>query len=183
MPALAFAMRLNQEGSNPVNDNVRFYNNIWSDPTGTMGSTGSGANDFSDTPMGETENWVLHNNLYWNGGSEIPSNGSELVNYTDDVNRVVANPQLGDQSGLILPRWNGSQFGGGFSTIDDAFADLVAQYGTPAGNAVIDAADAMNSSGEDILGNTRSQPDIGAVELNPVVVGPENDIYFPFILR
>ncbi|MEM8859759.1 MAG: hypothetical protein AAGD96_15640, partial [Chloroflexota bacterium] len=183
LPALAFAMRLNQEGSNPVNDNIRFYNNIWSDPTGTMGSTGSGSNDFSDTPMGETQNWVLHNNLYWNGGSEIPSSGSELINYTDDANRVEANPQLGDQAGLVLPRWTGSQFGGGFSTIEGVFVDLVTKYGTPAGSAVIDAADAANGSSEDILGNIRSRPDIGAVEVNPAVIGPENDIFLPLVIR
>ena len=132
LPSLAFAMRLNQEGSSPVNDNIHFYNNIWSDPTGTMGSTGSGANDFSDTPIGETENWVLHNNLYWNGGSDIPSSNSELINYTDDSGRVIGDPQLGSQASLVLPRWNGSQFGGGFSSIDEVFVDLVGKYGTPA---------------------------------------------------
>ncbi|MEM9775648.1 MAG: hypothetical protein AAF902_13790 [Chloroflexota bacterium] len=184
LPALAFAMRLNQEGSNPVNDNIRFYNNIWSDPTGTMGSNGSAANDFSDTPIGETQNWVLQNNLYWNGGNEIPSNsGGDLVNYTDDAGRIVANPALGDQAGLVLPRWNASQFGGGFSTINAVFVDLVNKYGTPAGIIVIDAADDANSSSEDILGNARSQPDIGAIEVNPVVIGPENDILLPLVIR
>lgn len=181
LPALAFALRLNREGKNPINDNIRFYNNIWSDPTGTMGSTGSGSNDFSDTPQGETQNWVLHNNVYWNGGQAIPADSGELINYTDDPNRTVANPQLGSQNGLVLPRWSGSQFGGGFSTIEATFADLVTNYGTPIGNVTTDAADAAHSSPEDILGNVRSKPDIGAVEADPVVFPAENDLYLPYI--
>lgn len=183
LPALAFAMRLNREGSNPINDNVHFYNNIWSDPTGSMGSNGSGNNDFSDTPMGDTQNWVLNNNLYWNGGSEIPTDSGELVNYTDDIARIVANPQLGSQSGLVLPRWNGVQFGGGLNTIETVFADLVAKYGMPVGGAAIDAADVANSSLEDILGNARSNPDIGAVETDPVIFPAENDRFLPYISR
>ncbi len=168
LPALAFAFRLNREGSNPANENVRFFNNIWSDPTGTMGSSGGGSNDFSDTPSGETSSWTLDNNLYWNGGAAIPQDASELINYTDDANRLLANPQLGSQSGLLLPRWTGSQFADGSSTIADVFTNLVLLYGTPSGTSqVIDAADSANAPAEDILGNGRTVPDIGAVEFIP----------------
>ena len=165
LPALAFAMRLNQEGSNPPNDDIRFYNNIWSDPSGTMGSDGSSANDFSDTPPGETSSFVLNNNLYWNGGSPIPSSGSELVNIDDDVAAQVADPLLGSQAGLVLPRWTGSGFADGSETIRELFVNLVAQYGTPAsGSPVIDTAVSAQSPTDDILGNVRLSPDIGAVE-------------------
>ncbi|MCB8977927.1 MAG: hypothetical protein H6657_10930 [Ardenticatenaceae bacterium] len=168
LPALAFAFRLNTEGSNPPNQNIQFYNNIWSDLTGTMGFDGSGSNDFSDTPLGETSSWTLDNNLYWNGGSAIPQDGAELINYTDDANRLVANPQLGGQASLILPRWTGSQFADGSSTIADVFTNLVTLYGTPAGSSpVVDAADPANAPADDILGNGRSTPDIGAVEIIP----------------
>lgn len=168
LPALAFAMRLNREGSNPANENINFTNNIWSDPTGTMGAGSSGGNDFSDTPPADTNSFLLDNNVYWNGGSAIPESGSELVNYTDDSNRLVTNPQLGSQSGLVLPRWTGTQFADGSATIAEAFARLVQLYGTPAsGSSVIDAADAANAPTEDILGNPRSTPDIGAVEFVP----------------
>ncbi|MAT96828.1 MAG: hypothetical protein CL608_06765 [Anaerolineaceae bacterium] len=168
LPALAFAFRLNTEGSNPANENIQFFNNIWSDPTGTMGANGGGSNDFSDTPFGETSSWTLDNNLYWNGGSAVPEDAGELINYTDDTNRLVANPQLPGQSGLVLPRWTGSQFADGSSTIADVFTNLVLLYGTPSGTSpVVDAADPANAPAEDILGNGRPNPDIGAVEFIP----------------
>ncbi|MCP5095522.1 MAG: hypothetical protein GY943_08225 [Chloroflexi bacterium] len=168
LPALAFAMRLNQEGSNPANQNIQFYNNIWSDPTGSMGSDGSSSNDFSDTPIGETSSFTLDHNVYWNGGTAVPASGSELINYTDDSNRIVADPLLGNQSGLTIPRWNGSQFADGSSSIAEAFTQLVTQYGTPtSASPVIDAANSANAPTEDILGNTRNTADIGAVEFIP----------------
>ncbi|MGB5881474.1 MAG: right-handed parallel beta-helix repeat-containing protein [Thermoanaerobaculia bacterium] len=169
LPSLAYAMRLNTEGSNPNNQNIRFYNNVWSDPTGTMGATaGGGGNDFSDTPVGETDSFVLDNNLYYNGGSAIPFDGNELVNYTDDTHGLVSDPLLASQSGIVLPRWNpgGGQFADGSPSIVDAFRRLVELYGRPAeGSPVVDAAVGSQSPPDDILGNSRTGvPDLGAVE-------------------
>jgi hypothetical protein len=171
LPALAFAMRLNQEGSNPPNENIRFFNNIWSDPTGTMGAEDSSRpNDFSDTPPGETASFTLSNNLYWNGGSEIPSDSSETINYTDDADRLVGNPRLGNQAGVPLPRWEstGGQFADGSASIREAFERLVTNYGTPGtGSLALDQANPGNTPGEDILGNPRpagDAPDVGAFE-------------------
>jgi hypothetical protein len=168
LPSLAYAMRLNTEGSNLPNQNIRFYNNIWSDPTGTMGAeNASRPNDFSDTPSGQTSSFVLDRNLYWNGSNSVPSDSAELVNPTGDARRITANPLLPSLSGIALPRWNVSsgQFGGGATTIRDAFVRLVNSYGTPgAGSPVIGAADAAQAPTHDILGNPRTTPDIGAVE-------------------
>lgn len=166
LPALAYGFRLNQEGSNPANENVRFYNNIWSDPTGTMGSTGPGnGNDFSDTPVGETSSFLISHNLYWNGGSDLPSDSGELINIEDDANRVSADPLLPELDDVVLPRWTGSRFGDGSATIDAVFANLVNDYGIPSSTSpVIDQGDVANSSTEDIFGRARLVPDIGAVE-------------------
>ncbi|WP_420629660.1 hypothetical protein [Candidatus Leptofilum sp.] len=178
LPAYAYAFRLNSEGSNPANENIQFFNNIWADPTGSMGSDGSNSNDFSDTPPGETSSWTLDNNLYWNGGTAVPTDSGELINYTDDSNRLVADPLLPGQGGLVLPRWNGSQFADGSATIMEVFTNLVMLYGTPSGSSpVVDAADPTNAPAEDILGNGRTNPDIGAVEIIPQLqlFGSPND--------
>lgn len=172
LPSLAFAMRLNLESaSSPANDEIHFYNNVWSDPTGTMGAgSGGGANDFSDTPPADTADWTLHNNLYWNGGAALPQDPGELVNVTDDAARTLADPLLPTLSGLVLPRWTGSGFADGSSTVREAFELLVRLYGVPAaGSPLIDAADPAQAPGEDILGNARGgEPDLGAVEVGVI---------------
>ena len=168
LPALAFAMRLNLESaSSPQNEGIEFYNNVWSDPTGTMGAgSGGGSNDFSDTPPADTATWALHNNLYWNAGVAVPEDPGELINLSDDAAPVVADPLLPGQAGLLLPRWTGAGFGDGSQTVREVFERLVRLYGSPAaGSPVIDAADPVRAPTEDILGRPRgSAPDLGAVE-------------------
>ena len=172
LPALAFAMRLNLESAaSPANERIEFYNNIWADPTGTLGAeAGGGNNDFSDTPAGDTASWMLDNNLYWNGGTGIPEDPGELINYTDDSSRIVADPLLPLQASLILPRWTGSGFADGSATIRKVFENLVRLYGSPAGGSPAeDAATAAQSPAEDILGLPRDgSPDLGAFELGSI---------------
>ncbi|MBC8448788.1 MAG: DUF4091 domain-containing protein [Chloroflexi bacterium] len=170
LPALAYAMRLNTEGDNPPNENIHFYNNIWADPTGAMGAENpSRPNDFSDTPPGETLTFVLDNNLYWNGPNAIPEDAGELVNYTDDAHRLVADPGLPDQTSVVLPRWDpeAGAFLSGNATIRQEFERLVNDYGAlPADSPAVDAADATQSPADDILGQPRdAAPDLGAFEM------------------
>lgn len=188
LPSLAFAMRLNTEGSNPPNENIQFYNNIWSDPNGTMGAENpERPNDFSDTPPGETISFTLHNNLYWNGGEPIPLDLSELINYTDDTNPILGDPKLGDQTALVLPRWDATsdRFADGSKTIRDAFERLVVLYGLLGSDSpAIDAAASNNFPEEDILGNLRpagSSPDIGAYEKKDTTIIFTDLIYLPCI--
>ena len=172
LPSLAYVMRLNMEGNNPANENIQFFNNIWSDPTGTMGAeNATRGNDFSDTPPGQTASFDLDNNLFWNGGAALPYDAGELINYDDDLNRLFENPMLPDQVGIQLPRWIAAEnrFADGSLTIRRAFQKLVVQYGMPnALSPVLDVGNAANSPAEDILGNPRpygGSPDIGAIEL------------------
>ncbi|MCA9918750.1 MAG: hypothetical protein KC445_12400 [Anaerolineales bacterium] len=170
LPAKAFAMRLNLQANNLINSNIAFYNNIWSDPTGTMGAEGPGLpNDFSDTLPSETESFVLLNNLYWNGGAAIPVDSSELINITDDPVALVGNPGLAGQGGLVLPRWDAGngRFADNATTIREVFNRLVLLYGVFANNSpAIDQANPAFSPAEDILGVPRQSgsPDIGAYE-------------------
>ncbi len=185
-PAMAFAMRLNVEGTNLPNTDIQFHNNIWSDPSGTMGAESpSGTNDFSDTPPGETQVFGLANNLYWNGGIAIPSDEAELINYDDDAARLVVDPQLGSQTGIILPRWNpaAGMFADGASTVRQAFVRLVLRYGALSQDSpAIDAANPATDATEDILGRIRTfggAADLGAYEFP----GVDNPMYLPLMLR
>jgi len=170
LPSLAYAMRLNQEGANLPCNNIRFYNNIWTDPSGTMGAeNASRPNDFSDTPIGETASFTLSHNFSWNGFAAIPTDNAEQVNYDDDAYAFVADPQLPSQAGLVLPRWvpATSKFADGSTSIRAAFVRLVTRYGVP-GEAVRDRADGSQSPSTDILGRVRiygNGPDCGAYEL------------------
>jgi hypothetical protein len=142
-----------------VNENIQFFNNIWADPEGTMGAENSGgSNDFSDTPPGETSSWDLDYNFYWNGPNPLPLDPAELINYTDDPNRLVGNPGLGDHAGMILPRWDPASglFLDGSADIREAFERLVNLYGSlPPTSPAIDQALPAESPADDILGNPR----------------------------
>ncbi len=160
LPANAFAMRLNREGQNPVNERIWFFGNLWADPTGTM-------EDFSDGDRSETSDARLDNNLYWNGGRPLPGDG-DVLNPAGDARAVTGDPRLPLQDGLILPRWTGERFRSGNLTIREEFERLVMLYGAPRpGSAAIGRADPAQAPGDDILGRPRdAAPDLGCVEVD-----------------
>ncbi len=168
MPAKEYGVRIFTYGANPDNDQIHLHNNIWSDPTGTMGDTFNRGNN--------TNNLTFDNNLFWNNNNLFPTSPESIIEVSDDVHRIEGNPLLGDQAGLALPRWNPStgQFADGSTTIRQAFERLVSYYGTPAASSpAIDAADPSNSPSDDILGSPRpvgSAPDIGAFEFTPTLL-------------
>ena len=166
LPSLAYACRVNREGSNPVNENVVFRGNVWSDPTGTMGAeAGGGTNEFSDGTPAEATGLVLDRNLYWNGGAAIPP-GDLVSPLVDDANAVVADPGLPAQGAIVLPRWNGTTFASGNATIREEFERLVSLYGAiGSGSPAAGAADPAFTPKDDVLGRTRDAlPDLGAYE-------------------
>jgi hypothetical protein len=180
LPASSFAMRLYTVGPNQPNANLRFFNNLWSDPGGSM-------EVFADAPQGQTASFTLSTNLYWNGGQPLPNRATAMVNISADAGRVVGDPRLGGLAGLLAPRWNGAQFADGSTTIRAAFERLAQLYGTPAaGSAALDRALAAEAPRDDLLGNPRPRgaaPDLGAVELQQGAEPPARDqrVYLPLL--
>jgi hypothetical protein len=126
LPSSAYAFWVTITEQNPRNQNIFFYNNIWSDPAGSMGGDLKGKpNRFSRGHLKDTVNLVLDNNLYWNGLVRIP-NGDVLSPLQDDAHRIVATPLLAaNQRNVVLPYWNGSTFLSGNKSIREEFIRLV----------------------------------------------------------
>jgi hypothetical protein len=173
LPATAYAMWVSTSGGNPRNENIRFYNNIWADPTGSMGAELGSSRKFSNGNPNRTEHLVLENNLYWNGDKNVPR-GDLVSPRKDDPKAILADPLINvNHEGIVLPRWDGSEFLSGSTTIRHEFIRLVELYGKPqADSPVIDVADPKHAPADDILGRERvGAPDIGAYEYYPVVMG------------
>jgi hypothetical protein len=184
LPADSYALWINITGENPLNQNITLANNIWSDPTGTMGADISGSpNKFADGDPAATTNLVLDNNLYWNGGAAIPS-GDPVSPLVDDARRVVADPQLNtDQTAIVLPRLQGAIFLSGNATVRQEFERLVDEYGRiPATSPAIGQADPAFAPPEDILGHFRgSTADLGAYEYDFIELDQRQ--YLPLIFK
>jgi len=161
LPGHAFAFRFNKEGRNKPGKNIHMYNNIWSDPTGTM-------TDFSDTPKGESEAVTLDNNLYWNNGKALPSESQDQVNVSDDKKRIEKDPKLPAIGSLTPPTWDAAKlrFRDGSGDTCAAFSKLVTSYATlGAGSAAIDSARTNQSPADDIRGKPRTgATSVGAYE-------------------
>jgi hypothetical protein len=160
LPAGSFSMQIASVVDNPVNEGLYFYNNIWSDPYGTMGAdSSSSSSDFSDTVRGHIRSFKIDNNLYWNGSRAVPSSSGDVINYTDDGRRIVANPVLPVQDGLVPPAWDAraGRFADGSRSIREAFVRLVSKYGTLGPNsAASGAGNPAYAPADDILRNPRS---------------------------
>lgn len=169
LPSSSYAFHVTVKRQNPQNENIFFYNNIWSDPTGTMGADLNGRpNEFSDGDPAGVSNLILDNNLYWNGGEEIPP--GELVSPTiDDARFVSANPKMDTTyDNIILPRWDGTTFISGTKTIREEFVRLVMKYGSLSiSSEALGKADPNFAPAEDILGRYRPlAPSMGAYDIN-----------------
>jgi hypothetical protein len=174
-PSSAYAMWIALKDANPVNENIAFYNNIWSDPTGSMGSyhQETDDNEFSKGNPLEVINAVLDNNLYWNGSSPVPG-GDLFTPEVDDARALMTDPLLNIyQDAVVLPRWNGEAFLSGNGTIRQEFLRLVEAYGVfPPGSPAIGKGDPAHAPADDILGRARSAtPELGAFEYQLILNG------------
>ncbi len=184
MPARSYAARLIALGANQANEQVSLDNNIWSDPSGTMGTEGFiGADIFEASAADNTSTVTVNSNLYYNGNAALPADSGQSVNIAADANAITGNPMLPGQAGITLPVWSGTQFGGGFSSIRAVFLHFANTYATPsAGGAGVNRATLSGAPGTDILGNPRgAQPDLGAVELvdSDPPTDPDQSLCFP----
>lgn len=162
LPASAFAAQLVRDSGVAANESVRFFNNIWSDPTGSMGNFASGARS---TVTGLQN----RNNLYWNGGAPIPEQG-EALSWRTDPAALIGDPLLPAQREINLPVWDAQthRFGGRAATLREAF-EALAEYARPAdGSPAIDHATGDQAPLIDLLGRPRGVPDIGALENHPL---------------
>jgi hypothetical protein len=183
MPANAYALDASITGDNPLNENLIFVNNIWSDPTGTMGMEETNNPKFSNGKPDSTDIFILYNNLYWNGGEAIPD-GNSVSPLEDDGQPTVADPLLNvDHDDIVLPRWNGTSFLSGNDSIREEFERLVNAYGRVPGNSpVIGQANPDFAPSEDILGQFRgSTSELGAYEFEPIIL--DQFVHMPFVIR
>lgn len=175
LPAAAYAFWVTRKDLNPPNRQIRFANNIWSDPTGTMGANGRGsANEFSNGELAASEGLTLTSNLYWNGPAPIPP-GELLSPLVHDPRRLVADPLLNrNHASIVLPRRLGAAFASGSASVRQEFLRLVERYGAiPAGSPAVGAADPTYAPADDILGRPRAgAPDLGAYEYQPAAPPP-----------
>jgi hypothetical protein len=169
LPGSAYGARIGTEGDNPQVGDIFFYNNIWSDPTGTMGDRF--LNIYNDVDVSTI---ALDHNLFFNNSNPLPA--EEFPAPADDPNLILGDPLIEkNHAGLILPVWDEDlhRFPSGSVTIREEFERLALTYGAiSAGSPAIGAADPANMPPDDILGRPRdANPDVGAFEL----IGSEVD--------
>lgn len=173
LPSNAYAIRITQEQKNKKPTNINLYNNIWSDPTGTMGQgTYEDYLDFSDTLFFQLSKFTLKNNLYWNKSNPIPYSIIDKINPLSDDTKIISNPHLGENNKLITPIWNEitKQFDDGSFYIRSVFLRLVSFYGVPQfsfnKNAIVSKSIPYFPK-DDILGQQRVDLfTVGAFQLN-----------------
>ncbi len=164
LPSRSFAARLVRGGR--ANEGIVLSNNIWSDPTASMGTEGFNGADVFEALAGANGAVRLDNNVYYNGSNAVPPDTAQEVNITKDLHARFGDPLLPAPSSIVLPVYNGATFGGGFVAIRDVFIALANRYGKPASASLaIDQARGPAPQ-DDLLGATRTgNADIGAIEV------------------
>ncbi len=156
-----FAGWVGTRDGSPPSEDVDFWGNIFASPSGNM------QDGLIESPAALVTSGAISHNLYWNGGQPIPEIAGDRFNYTNDADRVVADPDIPVQP-VTLPRWTGTGFAGGYDTIRAAFVGYVDTHATPRGPSPAADVGYPGAPAVDILGNPRSgASDLGAVEFSP----------------
>ncbi|MEM4267423.1 MAG: right-handed parallel beta-helix repeat-containing protein [Candidatus Woesearchaeota archaeon] len=164
MPGSSYGFRIGTEGNNPQVHGFYIQNNIFSDPTGTMNRLGTVYGNVDVSTL------TLSRNLFWNNNSPLPLDGA--VNPGLDNTKIIADPLLPYPNQLVLPVFDETSFlfQSGSRTIRQEFERLVFEFATlNKSSPAIDAAQGPMPN-EDILGNIRYSPDIGAFEYHVPIV-------------
>lgn len=166
LPSNAYAIRVNIEGDNLIPKNIVLHNNIWADNTGTMGQGKfERSNDFSDTLYTHIDTFILDGNLYWNGGKDIPTSIFDKLNYEDDANSLIMNPQLTTPSNITTPTWDSQSatFSDGSLDIEQVFNNFISKYGIP--QHPVKSITRLKPADDDIYNNKRPlEANIGAFQ-------------------
>lgn len=159
VPGTAFALTGTQYNSTPVS-NLTFTNNVFADPTGTLG-------DFSDGTPTDITSPVVMSNAYWNGGQALAPGINDAVDPFGDPQAVLGDPQLPSFTPFTAPLWDpvNLQFSDGSKTICDEFYRLALQYGMPAATSPLAGAATGADRPLDLLGFARTSMTIGALEV------------------
>jgi hypothetical protein len=159
-PSSAFAFRLGTDGSRPAPENIYAYNNIFCDPTATMGRLVDIYGNADPAAV------LFERNLYWNGSGTVPA--------ISDAAAIEADPLLpSDPSAIVPPVWEAANrlFRSGSRTVREEFERLARTHAAiPAGSPARGAAWSERMPREDILGFERdTAPDLGAFEIGASV--------------
>ena len=179
LPSQNYGFWFDRRDPQPPSENIVVANNVWSDPTGTMGAE-RGSLSFSDALRGLVQDRIFSTNLFWNGGDDLPDDegddgSGDMFRIGSDGERIEGDPrlpQVGVDVSLPRLRDDGAGFEDGSATVREAFERLVRNYGQPAeGSPLLDAADPDLASKHDILGHPRpsagsAAADLGAVEID-----------------
>lgn len=170
LPSNAYAMRFNRERSNPINDNINIINNIWSDPSGTMGQGDyQKSNDFSDIGYNDLETFTFDNNLVFNGEQDLPYSLLDKINPTTDKHLIAEDPSIQQSENIRLPLWNSATntFEDGSFSIQSAFLKIVFENAIPLNSSAVQkSTNPTFDLDYDLLGNPRHKPhSVGAIHL------------------
>ncbi|HEX5059089.1 MAG TPA: hypothetical protein VFV99_07000 [Kofleriaceae bacterium] len=158
VPGTAFALTGTEYNATPVSSLI-LRNNVFADPTGTLG-------DFSDGTTTDIPSPVLMSNAYWNNGAAMPPGVNDSVDWTNDPQAVLADPELPSFAAFTPPVWDAAnhQFADGSKTICDEFYRIALSYGMPAAGSPLVGAATGPDRPLDLLGFARTKGAIGALE-------------------